>query len=100
MPFTPQTWFVAPMAYIVASDKSGRIVIPKNLRVELGINENTKFIPTNRGHGQLLLLKLDVEEIARRLEEELAGRDIDAIIEAVREAIDEKIKAKYPGLLT
>jgi len=100
MPFYPKDRFVAPTAYIVASDKSGRIVIPKSLRVELGINENTKFILTKRGHGQLLLLKLDVEEIARRLEEELAVRYIDAIVQAVRKEIDEKIKAKYPGLLT
>ncbi len=88
------------MAEVVASDRSGRIVIPKNLRLELGIKENTKFILTKRGHGQLLLQKLDVEEIARRLEEELAGRDIDAIVQTVRKEIDEKIRANYPDLLT
>jgi len=88
------------MAEVVASDKSGRIVIPKNLRLELGIKENTKFILTKRGHGQLLLQKLDVEEIARRLEEELAGRDIDAIVQTIRKEIHEKIRANYPDLLT
>jgi len=88
------------MAQVVASDRSGRIVIPKNLRLELGIKEDTKFILTNRGHGQLLLQKLDVEEIARRLEKELAGTDIDAIVETVRKEIDEKIRTGYPDLLT
>jgi len=100
MPFYHHSSRVAPMAEVVASDKSGRIVIPKNLRLELGIKENTKFILAKRGHGQLLLQKLDVEEIARRLEEELAGRDIDAIVQTVRKEIDEKIRASYPDLLT
>lgn len=89
---------VVCMAQVVASDRSGRIVIPKSLRLEMGIDEKTKFILTKRGHGQLLLLKLDVEEIARRLEEELAGRDIDAVVQTIRKEIDEKIRAKYPDL--
>ena len=88
------------MAQVVVSDRSGRIVIPKNLRLELGIKEKTKFILTRRGHGQLLLQKLDVEEIARKLEEELAGKDVDSIVHTVRKEIDEKIRAKYPDLLT
>jgi AbrB family looped-hinge helix DNA binding protein len=86
------------MAEIVEADKSGRIVIPKSLRTELDIREKTKFILTKRGEGQLLLQKIDVEEIARRLEEELAGTDIDAIAKAIRKEINEKIKARYPDL--
>jgi len=86
------------MAEIVEADRSGRIVIPKRLREELDIGEKTRFILTKRGEGQLLLQKIDVEEIARRLEEELAGRDIDAIVEAIRKEIDEKVKVRYPDL--
>jgi AbrB family looped-hinge helix DNA binding protein len=88
------------MAEIVEVDKSGRIVIPKRLRKDLGIKEKTKFILARRGEGQLLLQKLDVEKIAQRLETELAGKDIDAITEAVRKEINEKIRTKYPDLLT
>ena len=84
------------MAEIVEADKSGRIVIPKSLREELNIREKTRFILTKRGEGQLLLQKIDIKEIARRLEEELAGKDIDAIVEAIRKEIDEKIKVRYP----
>jgi len=87
------------MAEIVKSDKAGRIVIPKNLRLELGIKEDTAFILTKKGHGQLLLQKLDIKEIALRLEEELAGRDIDAMTKTVRKEINEKIRAAYPDLL-
>lgn len=86
------------MVEVVEADKSGRIVIPKSLREELGIKEKTKFILTKRGEGQLLLQKIDVEEIARRLEEELAGKDIDTIVESIRKEINEKIKVRYPDL--
>ena len=88
------------MAEVVEIDKSGRIVIPKSLRQELDIKEKTRFILTKRGQGQLLLQKLEVEEIARRLEEELSGKDIDAIVGAVRKEVHEKIKASYQDLLT
>lgn len=87
------------MAEIVEVDKSGRIVIPKKLRKELGIKEKTKFVLARRGEGQILMQKLDVEEIARKLEKELAGKDIDAITEAVRKEINEKIRTRYPDLL-
>ena len=88
------------MAEIVEVDKSGRIVIPKRLRKDLGIKEKTKFILVRRGEGQILLQKLDVEGIAQKLEKELVGKDIDAITRAVRKEINEKIRAKYPDLLT
>jgi len=88
------------MVEVVEADKSGRIVIPRSLRKELDIREKTRFILTKRGKGQLLLQKIDVEEIARRLEEELASRDINALVEAIRKEINEKIKVRYPNLST
>ncbi len=88
------------MAELVEADASGRIVIPKSLRQELRIKDGTKFIVAKRGEGQLLLQKLDVDAIARRMEEELAGEDIDAIAKVVRKEIDRKIRRQYPDLLT
>lgn len=86
------------MVEIVEADRSGRLVIPKALRRELGIRERTKFILSNRGGGQLLLQKLDVDRIAKKLEEELSGKDINTIVSKVRKEINEKIKARHPGL--
>lgn len=88
------------MVDIVKSDRSGRIVIPKSLRDEMHIGENSKFILTKRGEGRLVLQKIDVEEIARRLEKELAGKDVDAIVETIRKEINEKAKVRYPHLST
>lgn len=88
------------MVEIVKSDRSGRIVIPKSLRDELHIGKKTMFILTNKGEGTLLLQKIDIEEIARRLEKELAGKDVDAIVESIRKEINEKAKVRYPNLST
>lgn len=41
-----------------------------------------------------------MESLAKQLEEELAGRDVDAIVRTVRKEINEKIKERYPDLLT
>jgi len=87
---------MVPMAEIVEIDKSGRIVIPKSLRDRLGISG--KFILTERGEGQLLLQQIDIEEIARRLEEEMAGKDVYTIVKVIRKEINEKCKARYPEL--
>ncbi len=87
------------MAEVIEVDSSGRIVIPKGLREELRIKDGTKFILAKRGKGQLLLQKLDVDEISRSLEEELAGKDIDAIVGFVRKEINKKVRKQYPDLL-
>ncbi len=86
------------MATIVEADGSGRIVIPKKIRDELGITEKTQFILTKNQRDQILLQKIDVEEMAKRLEEELEGTPIDSIVESIRKEINEKVKARYPDL--
>jgi bifunctional DNA-binding transcriptional regulator/antitoxin component of YhaV-PrlF toxin-antitoxin module len=88
------------MVEIVRSDNSGRIVIPKNIRDELHIGKKAIFILTKKGEKTLLLQKIDIEEITQRLEKELAGKNVDAIVESIRKEINEKTKARYPTLST
>ncbi len=87
------------MAVVVEADASGRIVIPKNIRKELDIKERTKLLLTTTAEGLLLLQKLDVDEIARKLESELAGKDIDTLVKSVRQEVNRRIKRQYPDLL-
>ena len=87
------------MVQIVESDASGRIVIPKAVRQELGIRGRTRFLLLERGDGQLVLQRLHVDEIARRLERELDGRDVDSIVRKVKQELNRKIKNQYPDLL-
>jgi AbrB family looped-hinge helix DNA binding protein len=87
------------MVQVVESDASGRIVIPKAVRQALGIRGRTRFLLLERGEGQLVLQRLHVDEIARRLERELAGRDVDSIVRKVKQELNRKIKKQYPDLL-
>ncbi len=86
------------MVEIVKIDRSGRVVIPKGVRRELGIKEEDQFLLSTRGKDQLLLQKLDVESLVKGIKEEMAGKDIDAIVKKVKEEINAKIKARYPDL--
>lgn len=85
------------MAEVVSTDKSGRLVIPKSLREELGIGEDTKFLISSSENGRVSLQKLDIEEIASRLEKEIKV-DIDSAVAKVRKEINEKARKEYPSL--
>lgn len=86
------------MATIVESDASGRIVIPKKIRDEFGISGRTQFLLTSNEKGQILLQKIDVEEIAQRLEEELVGTPVEELAQSIRKEINEKIRSRLLGL--
>lgn len=86
------------MATIVESDGSGRIVIPKKIRDEFGITGRTQFLLTHNKKGQILLQKIDVDEIARRLEEELADTPVEELAGSIRKEINEKIASRHPGI--
>ena len=86
------------MAIIVESDGSGRIVIPKKIRDEFGITGRTQFLLTSNEKGQILLQKIDVEEMARRLEEELSETPVEELAESIRKEINEKIGSRIPDI--
>ncbi len=86
------------MTKVISVDKAGRIVIPKAIREAAGIGERAKLLVATAGRGRVVLQKLDVEEIAARLERELAGKDVDAIARRVREEVNARIRKAYPDL--
>jgi len=88
------------MAEIVKIDRSGRVVIPRGVRRELGIKKDDQLLLSSHGKDQLLLQKLDVESLVKGLKEELAGKDIDAIVRTVRKETNAKIKKLYPDIFT
>jgi len=88
------------MAEIVSIDGSGRVVIPKSVRRELGIKKKDQLLLSIQGKDQLLLQKLDIGSLVEGLKEEMAGKDIDAIVKTVRKEINAKIKALYPNIFT
>lgn len=88
------------MAEIVTIDKAGRIVIPKAIRKSSKIASGSKFILIESEHGRLILQKFDIKEIADNLENELKGKNIDAIVKNIRKELNEKIKKRYPAIFT
>ena len=46
------------MASIIESDSSGRVVIPKQVREELGITPKTQLILTSNKKGQIIIQKI------------------------------------------
>ncbi len=86
------------MVEIVKVDRSGRMVIPNNIRKELGIRKEDQLLLSIQGKDQLLLQKLDIESLVKGLKEELAGKDVDAVVKTVRKEINAKIKDLYPNL--
>jgi AbrB family looped-hinge helix DNA binding protein len=86
------------MVEVISIDDAGRLVIPKSIRDSLGVEGGDKFILAQGDNGRLLLQKLDIEEIVARLTEETKGKDIDAIVQAIRKEINEKVRKRYPDL--
>mgnify|MGYP001584500949 CR=1 FL=1 len=87
------------MAELVSVDRAGRVVIPKAIRDAVGIDERTKLLIAVGEHGRLVLQKLDVEAIASRLETEMKGKDVEAVVRKVRREIEARVREKYPDLL-
>jgi AbrB family looped-hinge helix DNA binding protein len=85
------------MAEIVEVDGSGRIVLPKRLRDELGIRKGTRLMLTRRG-DKLVAIRLDVDELTRRLESELGEVEVEELAKSVRKEINEKIAREHPEL--
>lgn len=74
-------------------DKAGRVVIPKEIREKMNLEESTLLL-TEVGADVLVLKKLDIKEIAERLRVELKGKDVDAIARRVEEEANERVRKK------
>ena len=87
------------MAELVSVDRAGRVVIPKAIRDALGLDEGTKLLLAVGEHGRLVLQKVAVDALAGRLEKELAGRDVEAVVRKVRREMRALVRKRYPDLL-
>jgi AbrB family looped-hinge helix DNA binding protein len=90
--------YFVPMAEVVSVDRAGRVVIPKAIREAAGIGAEAKLLVAVAEKGRVVFQKLDVDSIASRLEKELSGKDVDAIVRKVREEIRGRIRKAYPDL--
>ena len=83
------------MTSVVTNDRAGRIVIPKETRSAQRIRPGTKFLLVEGRAGRLWLQRLDPDEIAKRLHEELKDVDLDPLIKKVKAEIAEMAAQRY-----
>ncbi len=85
------------MATVVAIDRAGRIVIPKETRDAQGIRTGTRFLLVEGRNGEIWLQRLDPVELARRIRDEMKGVDLGPIIEKVEAEIERIAAERYPA---
>jgi len=77
-------------------DRAGRIVIPKDTREAHGIVPGTKFLLVEGKDGSLWLQRLDPEELARRIHNELRGANLAPLFAKVEAEMEALASSKYP----
>ena len=82
---------------VVTIDKAGRIVIPKDMREAHHLHPGTKFLLVEGADGRLWLQRLDPEELARRIHEELRGVNLDPLIAKVEDEIEAFAAKRFPA---
>jgi AbrB family looped-hinge helix DNA binding protein len=83
---------------ITSVDKAGRIVLPKETRGRLGINEKTKLLLAEVKGDTIILKKISVQEMAKQLEVDLKNVDLMSLFKKVRDETNEKVKRAYPEI--
>jgi AbrB family looped-hinge helix DNA binding protein len=86
------------MASVVTIDRAGRIVIPKGTRESQGIRPGTRFLLVEGPSGRLWLQRLDPDELAKRLHEELKEVDLDPLIRKVKAEVAEMAVRRYGAI--
>jgi AbrB family looped-hinge helix DNA binding protein len=85
------------MTAVVPMDRAGRIVIPKEMREAQGIAPGTKFLLIEGKDGSLWLQRLDLQELARRIHEELRGIDLAPLVAKIAAEMESIAASKYPS---
>jgi len=83
---------------IISVDKVGRVVLPKETRDRLRIDEGTKLLMAEVRDDTLVLKKLDIEEMRRQLDLDLEDVDLAGLLEKVRDETNEKVRRAYPEI--
>lgn len=83
---------------VARMDKAGRVVIPKEIRERMGLTEETTLLVTDASDEIVVLKKLDMKDLARRLRKELKGVDVEVIARRVEEESNEQARKENKAL--
>jgi len=82
---------------VLKVDKSGRIVLPKSIREKLGVEGENHLILIEH-NNTVILRKLDIDEIAKKIEEELKDFDVEEAFKQIREETNKRVLKDHPEL--
>lgn len=79
-------------------DKAGRVVIPKEIRDKMGLEQDTTLLVTEASEDIVILKKLDVKSLASKLRRELKEVDVEGIAKSVEKGSNEQARKEYKAL--
>jgi len=79
-------------------DRSGRVVIPKEIRRKMGLEGDTALLVADATDEIVVLKKLDVKDLARMLRQELKGTDVETVGRRVEKESNELAKRRRKAL--
>lgn len=82
---------------VLKVDRSGRIVLPKSIREKLGVRGEDHLVLVEH-NNTIVLRKLDIEDVAEKIEEELRGFDVEEAFKQIRKETGEKVLEDHPEL--
>lgn len=83
------------MEAVTKIDKAGRIVIPKEIRKNMDLKEDSSLLISETDKGVVVLKKLDLEEMAKRLRQELKGVNVDEIARKIEVGSNERARKEH-----
>ena len=76
---------------VTTIDRAGRVVIPKEIRERMNLEENSVLLLAETdSEDALILKKLDIREIADQLRGELKGKNLDETARKVEKESNEE----------
>ena len=86
------------MEAVTKIDKAGRVVIPKEIRQRMHLKEDSSLLISETNGGVVILKKLDIEELAKRLRQELKGVDVESIANRIEVESNERARKDHKVL--
>jgi AbrB family looped-hinge helix DNA binding protein len=84
---------------VTTIDKAGWVLIPKEIRKKMRLEENSVLLLAEADRGALILKKLDIKQIADRLRGELKGKGLDEIARKVETESNERVRKERPQVV-
>ena len=79
-------------------DKAGRVVIPKEIRARMGLKDDSALHIVEADRGIVVLKKLDIEDLAGKLRQELKKVDLEVIARRVEEESNKRDRKAHKAL--